>query len=599
MDVYHYDSVTGAFLGTSQADLSPLDNEWLIPAHATELVPPAAPTGQVAVFDGSAWGLLDDTVGQQYWLPDGSTGVIEEYGQDIPVGAVLVPPPSQFYKLQDGVWVFDGALLDTAPTGGRIELALEAAQNGETSFDEVLQWAVDQIEVSEAQSVLDLGGREISLSSSITVDRGNVTIQNAQITVSPDWTGAGTGTLGENAVFRVRTGTRITLRDIKIDCAGLADGIVCETSGFYNEYIGNEINNFKDYGILLTEDSAGGQSVENCRITQNNLPSLRTGTGLEIRIADAKIWKNILRYSACNLRIAKGASATKNPNTTMFQNNHLYNGYIGSDPDEAAAAFNSVNIHVKDGSGAIFTGNYLDKGRIYLEKFANIWTANKLLFLSDGTGHESCFVLDAGADTDRLWPDGLELGFFDVGAPFSNGIRPFIELVATGGGSWDSSVSTTVSKLLAESVAPTCFGQNSVLLPGGSGRGSIGTDQLRWGQIHGIEGNFNRLTLRDHNPITEIAGGEITASDSFHRVETEGKIALSNLTTINGGQPGQMLVLTPVNASRTVVLQHNTGNIFLKGEADLSLTKTQHHIVLIYNHLLGNPAGGTGLWCQL
>ncbi|MDP2786594.1 MAG: hypothetical protein Q8O79_00745 [Pseudomonadota bacterium] len=60
MDIYHYHPVTGIHLGTSQADESPREEgEFLIPAHATESVPPVVSNGQQAVWIDGIWQLED------------------------------------------------------------------------------------------------------------------------------------------------------------------------------------------------------------------------------------------------------------------------------------------------------------------------------------------------------------------------------------------------------------------------------------------------------------------------------------------------------------------------------------------------------------
>jgi hypothetical protein len=56
MRIYHYHPTTNILLGSSEADLSPMEpGVYLIPAYATEIVPPVEPDGQRAVFDGAAW----------------------------------------------------------------------------------------------------------------------------------------------------------------------------------------------------------------------------------------------------------------------------------------------------------------------------------------------------------------------------------------------------------------------------------------------------------------------------------------------------------------------------------------------------------------
>lgn len=60
--IYNYHPETAEFIGASQADQSPLEPDvWLIPAHATEIEPPATQNGQRAVFnvDAQAWLVVD------------------------------------------------------------------------------------------------------------------------------------------------------------------------------------------------------------------------------------------------------------------------------------------------------------------------------------------------------------------------------------------------------------------------------------------------------------------------------------------------------------------------------------------------------------
>lgn len=59
-NIYHYDPVTGDYLGAGEADKDPLEpGNWLIPANATAVTPPAAIQGKRRVFDGQNWGLVD------------------------------------------------------------------------------------------------------------------------------------------------------------------------------------------------------------------------------------------------------------------------------------------------------------------------------------------------------------------------------------------------------------------------------------------------------------------------------------------------------------------------------------------------------------
>ena len=58
--IHHYHPVSREYLGYSEADESPLEpGEFLIPANATSVEPPAVPEGKVAVWNSVDWSVLD------------------------------------------------------------------------------------------------------------------------------------------------------------------------------------------------------------------------------------------------------------------------------------------------------------------------------------------------------------------------------------------------------------------------------------------------------------------------------------------------------------------------------------------------------------
>lgn len=58
MKIYHYHPDTGVYLGIGSADESPLEpGVWLIPAYATETMPPRITKGKQAVFSNGSWAL--------------------------------------------------------------------------------------------------------------------------------------------------------------------------------------------------------------------------------------------------------------------------------------------------------------------------------------------------------------------------------------------------------------------------------------------------------------------------------------------------------------------------------------------------------------
>ena len=55
MDIYHYHPYTGEFIGIGQADESPLEPVFLIPAYATNTIPPDCDENQKVIWDGKKW----------------------------------------------------------------------------------------------------------------------------------------------------------------------------------------------------------------------------------------------------------------------------------------------------------------------------------------------------------------------------------------------------------------------------------------------------------------------------------------------------------------------------------------------------------------
>lgn len=108
MEIHHYDRVTGEYLKAGTARQDPLDRgRYLIPAHATDIQPPATAANEAAVFTGGAWVKTPDFRGTSYWIADGTEQEIGELGEKVPSGATTTPPPGPG-KIWDGsAWVDD------------------------------------------------------------------------------------------------------------------------------------------------------------------------------------------------------------------------------------------------------------------------------------------------------------------------------------------------------------------------------------------------------------------------------------------------------------------------------------------------------------
>lgn len=81
----------------------------------------------------------------------------------------------------------------------------------------------------------------------------------------------------------------------------------------------------------------------------------------------------------------------------------------------------------------------------------------------------------------------------------------------------------------------------------------------------------NILNLKRENTQVVISAGVITATSTYHRVDTEASAATDDLDTINsGGTAGEILIIVAAVNSRTVVLKEGTGNLNIGADCTLN-----------------------------
>lgn len=82
--------------------------------------------------------------------------------------------------------------------------------------------------------------------------------------------------------------------------------------------------------------------------------------------------------------------------------------------------------------------------------------------------------------------------------------------------------------------------------------------------------------------VLTLSAGTVTISGvvnwRFHSIDTEGDAASDDLTTISGGNTGEVLILQAVNDDRTVVCKDGTS---LKLSYDFSLNNTEDKLMLL------------------
>lgn len=107
---FNIDPITGEYLGSSQADPSPLEpGVWLLPAHCFTDAPPAAGQGQAVVRENNAWVVVADHRGATVYSTE--TGESRTWGQlgALPAGLTLTAPESAYDKWENGQWQLDEA----------------------------------------------------------------------------------------------------------------------------------------------------------------------------------------------------------------------------------------------------------------------------------------------------------------------------------------------------------------------------------------------------------------------------------------------------------------------------------------------------------
>lgn len=76
-----------------------------------------------------------------------------------------------------------------------------------------------------------------------------------------------------------------------------------------------------------------------------------------------------------------------------------------------------------------------------------------------------------------------------------------------------------------------------------------------------------------------IESGQITVTHSYHTVDTESNAASDDLTTINGGSEGDLLLIRAADDARTIVAKDGTGNLRLS--SDFSLDHSADTLTLL------------------
>lgn len=195
------------------------------------------------------------------------------------------------------------------------------------------------------------------------------------------------------------------------------------------------------------------------------------------------------------------------------------------------------------------------------------------VLLKDSTSKTGTLTVGSGSITDS----GGSISFGNENLTTTGTLAAGVATLATG-----STIGnlTLANGSITDSSGTISLGSTNLTL--GSGDLTVSAGDVK------ISSGF--LNLGGVSEVT-IAAGAITASRSYHFVDTEGDAASDDLDTINGGSNGDLLIIRAVSSSRTVVAKDGTGNLNLAG--DFTMDNATDSLTLIYDTTLG------GVWVEL
>ena len=209
-------------------------------------------------------------------------------------------------------------------------------------------------------------------------------------------------------------------------------------------------------------------------------------------------------------------------------------------------------------------------------------TFSGLVTFTSGILSNDDITLGAGDDlvgsatSDITWGDGSNK--FTVAGATGNTLVAGT-LTVTGASTFNSHINLGAGDdLVGSTTSDIAIGDSKFTVAGDTGNTVIA------GTL-GVTGNAAFTGFVDLGAVSEltISGGAVTATSSYHTIDTQDDDATDDLTTINGGAAGDILIVTPNNSDRDVTFKDATGNLRLAGSADFAPGDNTDTLMLVYS----------------
>lgn len=147
----------GFYIGQSVAQESPLEpGKYLKPINSTEVAPTLA-VKKMPKFSAGKWELVDNLVGERFWLENGGEYAIKEIGETFPSAALFTPPPAALAALRNDTEVSAFQAKAALARFNMYETVVALMGNPQTPFEMRLAWENAQSFKRMSPTVLAMG----------------------------------------------------------------------------------------------------------------------------------------------------------------------------------------------------------------------------------------------------------------------------------------------------------------------------------------------------------------------------------------------------------------------------------------------------------